>query len=507
MSYLIILIIIPILVLIWKPTVFLFRQIFQVPRYFRILVTQGIPQLLQSTWTWGRFLTWNVAFRLVPSCLLFAYFWTTAPLYSSHWKERTPNSKHSSARQGISIHRDTMVLTDVIHPAQGPFPMAYRGVINPVAMNRTQEFIIWYLSYIVPPPGFLIDTIFMFHCIGWGFNIFYRVLRARIETKAEELWLLYWPPPELDELVRLQNLNVDTDLNDQIGTVSKRYSLKTKRTEIRVGKRVVNVLSKNYTSEILDPSFYERCDSIKGFLIGLWSLMRTTLLNRKVMYGMVYASIVVVSLSTQTVESIMSSSLFSFGHENLTAVLDNSATAHIFHDKSMFSNYRVLDPSQSQVATIGEDTCSAHGIGDVEVSWFDDEGTLHKHVLKQALHFPKSGVNLISITAFARENNQEFLSNGGEKVYISTGDGHSKFTWDKYVRNFQHPDSNLPEMPLYPIKQANAFTSNAQLCDDLCQCNHPNAFSYLSDNNNTTTTTNSKSGLTANKRVSWSNVV
>ena len=165
-------------------------------------------------------MAWKVAFRLIPHKLLFILFWIIAPLYESQAPSR---SRHSCARKGISFHKDTMVLTDVIHPTQGPFQMAHRGVFNPTALNRTQDFIIWYLTYIVPPAGFMIDTIFMFHGIGWGINLFGRVLWARLVTKAEELSLLYWPPPEVGKLVMLNNLVVDKDLNYRIGRVSKRY--------------------------------------------------------------------------------------------------------------------------------------------------------------------------------------------------------------------------------------------------------------------------------------------
>ena len=505
MSYLIILIAIPILVLIWKPSILLIRHFSKVLKSLHILATQGIPQLLKGIRTWGRFLAWKVAFRLIPLKLIFTYFWIIAPLYKSQ-APFTP--RHSCARKGISFHRDTMVLTDVIHPTQGPFNMAHRGVLNPTALNRTQDFILWYLSYIVPPAGFMVDTIFMFHGIGWGINLFGRVLWARLVTKADELWLLYWPPPEIGKLVMLKNLIVDTDLNYRIGTVSTRYSLKSQRTVIQVGNRVVHVLDKNFTIHVLDDNLSERAESIGNCCLTFWSLLRKLLFNHRTLYGIVYTTIVVVTLSTQTVEAIMSSSLFSFGHENLTAVLDNSATTHIFHDKAMFSNYRVLDPSQSQVATIGEQTISAHGIGDVKLAWFDDEGTLHEHTLANALHFPKSSVNLISVTSFGRDNNEQFLATGGDKAYISTGDGHSKFTWHKYTRNFEHPDSNLPEMPLYPIQQAKAYSTNAKLCDDLCACTHHQSYSYLSsDNLDTTTTINSKSGSVAAKKVSWADVV
>ena len=122
MSHYIILIVIPILVLIWKPTTIFIRQFSKVLQFLHILVTQGIPQLLKGIQTWGRFLAWKVAFRLIPHKLLFILFWIIAPLYESQAPSR---SRHSCARKGISFHKDTMVLTDVIHPTQGPFQMAH----------------------------------------------------------------------------------------------------------------------------------------------------------------------------------------------------------------------------------------------------------------------------------------------------------------------------------------------------------------------------------------------
>lgn len=68
----------------------------------------------------------------------------------------------------------------------------------------------------------------------------------------------------------------------------------------------------------------------------------------------------------------MAVSFATFGHEEVTLVTDNSATAHICNDKSMFVTYQSLDPSQSPVATIGSDTLHAAGIGTVQWSWFDD---------------------------------------------------------------------------------------------------------------------------------------
>ena len=42
-----------------------------------------------------------------------------------------------------------------------------------------------------------------------------------------------------------------------------------------------------------------------------------------------------------------------------------------------------------------------HSIGDMTVSWLDSMGATVTYILKDALYFPDSPVNIISVTAFA----------------------------------------------------------------------------------------------------------
>ena len=140
--------------------------------------------------------------------------------------------------------------------------------------------------------------------------------------------------------------------------------------------------------------------------------------------------LVVASLSTPTVDAILASSSTSFGYDSCTAVLDNSGTAHIFNDQSMFISYSPLDPSESSVATIGEHTTSAAGIGTVRISWYDDDSTLHTYVLPNVLHFPKSSVNLISVTAFGKVFDPQFLKHNGKAVLISRNQSQSVLEWN-----------------------------------------------------------------------------
>jgi hypothetical protein len=61
---------------------------------------------------------------------------------------------------------------------------------------------------------------------------------------------------------------------------------------------------------------------------------------------------------------------------------------------------------EALVATIGVHTISVSGIGTVHAvsCWIDDEdGTTHTFILPpNVLHFPKSTVNLIIVTAFGK---------------------------------------------------------------------------------------------------------
>ena len=507
LSYFTVLFVVPIIVMIWKPTQFIIRHIPTILRFLRYFTTRACPQLLTEIWIWGRFVTWKLLLGVCPHHILFAIFWVIAPLYESQFKEAKSTSRfHSCSRNGMSLHRDTMVLTDVIHPAQGPFPMAYRGVLNPVALDRTQDFIIWYLDFIAPPMGFIAQSIFMYYCIAWGFNIFTRILLVRLVTKAEELWLLYWPPPTIDSVVFFQRLHQDTKFNGRSGIVKASYSTNSHRVGVEIDDQIVYVKLKNLSScetwkEQIEQSFFSGLTMARK---GLKFICR-----RHIIYGAFYTSIVVASLSTSSLESILSASYFSFGHEDLTAVLDNSATAHIFHDKSMFTSYHPLEPSQSQVATIGEHTSSAAGIGSVSVSWTDDDGEVHTFQLKNVLHFPKSTVNLISVTAFAKEFNPRFRESGGKDAQITTGDGHSIFVWDKTARTFEHPSSNLPELPLFPNDKKMMFAANVNHCNNICPCNNPSAYSYFGseDIQEPTKVTNLKNGSTVSKKISWADAV
>ena len=155
-SHLIIVFLIPIIAMVWKPFSILIRHRTSVPRALFKYAAQGIsflPRLFGTLWTWGRFMIWRCILSIVPHWIILAYFWLVAPLHTEHWKTVCHKHVPSCTFDHFSIHKDTMVLTDVIHPTQGSFRMAFRGVINPTALDRTRTFAIWYLEKIAPSPA------------------------------------------------------------------------------------------------------------------------------------------------------------------------------------------------------------------------------------------------------------------------------------------------------------------------------------------------------------------
>ena len=73
-----------------------------------------------------------------------------------------------------------------------------------------------------------------------------------------------------------------------------------------------------------------------------------------------------------------------------------------------------------------------------------DDGHKHAHTLTDVAYFPNAPVNLLSLTCFAQQLNDE------EGTRINTGLIHSIFTWDngQYKRTLHHPITRLAELPI-----------------------------------------------------------
>jgi len=392
--------------------------------------------------------------------------------------------------------------------------MAHPGAINPVVLNQTHDFMLWYFDSIVPSMDHLVHSFYVILSIGWGLNIFFRILGVRLQRKADELWLLYWPPPIVGTEVVLVNLVREHHLNGVSGCIAVPFSPLTRRTGVKLSKSsaMVYVQWKNLS---FSQGSSHRLRNL-GNLFRVFFCIVKAILNEfwasRTLRFVAYSVQAVASLSTSTVDSLLAWSFTSFGYDSRTAVLDNSATAHIFNDRDMFISYTSLDPSQTSVATIGEHTTSAAGIGTVRVSWYDDDHTLHTYELPNVLHFPKSTVNLISVTAFGKQFDPRFLEINGKAVCIRTSQFQSVLEWNQSQRTIIHPQSGLPELPLADVDAKRIYSTCVTQCDHICPCHNSNAYSYISASDSSAEawygrTINERTGLTATNRVSWADAV
>ena len=59
------------------------------------------------------------------------------------------------------------------------------------------------------------------------------------------------------------------------------------------------------------------------------------------------------------------------------------------------------------VATIRGKLNQSFGIGTVKWTWKDDGGAVHTEQLENTLYFPKSPINIMSVTELAKQFNDE----------------------------------------------------------------------------------------------------
>ena len=123
-------------------------------------------------------------------------------------------------------------------------------------------------------------------------------------------------------------------------------------------------------------------------------------------------------------------------------VCNNSANTHICNDKSMFNFFSAT--TSGLVATIGGKLNRPTGIGTVEWTWNDDDGTSHTQQFDKCLYFPSSPINIMSVTSFAKQLGDE------DGTGIDTKMKYSCFYWknNQYSRKIFHSTSNLPELAI-----------------------------------------------------------
>ena len=131
----------------------------------------------------------------------------------------------------------------------------------------------------------------------------------------------------------------------------------------------------------------------------------------------------------------------SFDTDSSHIVCDNSANVHICNDKSMFiGDLRKTD--KHYVATIAGQKSAASAMGTVQWKWKDDNGKQHSYDIRDVLYFPTSPVNILSVTGFADQLNDD------EGTGIDTKRSKSRFYWQnsQFQRTIFHSPSNLPEL-------------------------------------------------------------
>ncbi len=130
-----------------------------------------------------------------------------------------------------------------------------------------------------------------------------------------------------------------------------------------------------------------------------------------------------------------------FDSDASTVICDNSANVHVCNDRKMFVD-EIRPLASHAVATIGGASNEASGIGTVRWRWKDDTGHEHSHLIANVLYFPNSPINILRMTKFANQLNDD------KGTGITTFRRESKSFWDneRYVRTIMHLLSNLPEM-------------------------------------------------------------
>ena len=151
----------------------------------------------------------------------------------------------------------------------------------------------------------------------------------------------------------------------------------------------------------------------------------------------------VTALTSEQLEAHSKSMDFSPGQD--TAIIDNCANAHIWNKRDHFLTFREFRTKEQVVSTIGGKQHYPLGIGDVTVSWRDDDHALFRHTLKNVLYFSDSPVCIISSHRLACEWGDSVDEEG---TYIKSKHSYSVFKWNhkKFKRTIVHPSHGLPEL-------------------------------------------------------------
>ena len=154
----------------------------------------------------------------------------------------------------------------------------------------------------------------------------------------------------------------------------------------------------------------------------------------------VYTSVQRVFVSETNLEDIPSVDNFD---QSRLCVVDNCANAHIWNTKDDFESGSLRPIGRlSQVATIGGSNFYPESVGRLPITWKDSDGNPYSIVLEDVLYFPRSPVNVVSITGLANQLDDDV------GTYIKTSRKVSEFVWDREAGrvNLFHGSCQLPEM-------------------------------------------------------------
>ena len=160
-------------------------------------------------------------------------------------------------------------------------------------------------------------------------------------------------------------------------------------------------------------------------------------------------------------------SVTSYNSDAIQCILNNSANAHIWAILADFvpsTLKRFLPNPEAGVLTIGGANQFPYLIGDIKVSWIDSTSTLVHYILKDALYFPSSPVNIICITTFADQLKDD------KGISITTKRRDSILTWDlgRHSIELTHSTTRLPTMRVN--QSFSSFTVSISLCLSLSPC-------------------------------------
>ena len=81
----------------------------------------------------------------------------------------------------------------------------------------------------------------------------------------------------------------------------------------------------------------------------------------------------------------------------ICAVIDNCATATVLNNLSLFDG-PLEKVSNVGIVTVGGDDHHPTHKGTAKISWKDDNNLIHEIIIRNALYFPSSPVNVVSVS-------------------------------------------------------------------------------------------------------------